>query len=115
LCPFSLCLQIQKGYIIGEWTLKFTTSNATIVTPANVQLNAIVSQTGPYMVFNMPDGKKIYVLWQIAQDAVVDFLSLAWGANGNPPASYDSSMTTSGEQAFVFDGCSQLSEKCFFP
>jgi hypothetical protein len=31
---------------------------------------------GPYMVFNMPDGKKVYVLWQIAQDAVVDFLSV---------------------------------------
>jgi hypothetical protein len=61
---------------VGEWVIAFTTSNATITTPGGQSITVIVSQTGPYMVFNAPDGKKTYVLWQITQDAVTDFLSV---------------------------------------
>jgi hypothetical protein len=39
-------------------------------------LNAVVSQTGQYMVLNLANGDKIYTLWQIGEDAVVDFLSV---------------------------------------
>jgi len=108
-------LQIQNGYLIGEYTLKFSKSSATLVSPQNIALTAIVSQTGQFLVLNLDNGAKIYTLWQISPDDVVDFLSWSWGKqNDLPPSSFDSSMVTPGQLSFVFDGCSTLSTVCNF-
>jgi hypothetical protein len=108
-------LQIQNGYLVGEYTVKFSTTSAVIVDPKNIALNAIVSQTGQYLVLNLDDGAKVYTLWQISPDDVVDFLSWSWGkTNGSPPTSFDDSMIAFGQSSFVFDGCSSLSTVCNF-
>jgi len=109
-------LQIQNGYIVGEYTVKFSTTNATLTDTKGIQLVAIVSQTGQYMVLNLAsNGGKIFTIWQIAQDAVVDYLSWSWGQlNGQAPSSFDSSMVAQGQLSYVFDGCSSLSTVCNF-
>jgi hypothetical protein len=108
-------LQIQNGYIVGEFTVKFSATSATFANPQNIGWTALVSQTGPYLVLNMANGLKTFTLWQMQTDSVVDFLSWSWGKEGgSPPTSFDSSMTTSGQQSFVFDGCSSLSTVCNF-
>jgi len=108
-------LQIMHGYIVGEYSLKFSDTSATYSTPQGIGFTAVVSQTGQYLVLNLPNAKKIFTLWQIAPDSVVDYLSWSWGTeNGPPPTSYDSAMITQGQQSFVFDGCSTLSTVCNF-
>jgi len=109
-------LEIQNGYIVGEFTVKFTTTNATFTDPKGIQLQAIISQTGQFMVLNLAsNGGKIYTLWQLAQDVVVDYLSWSWGTlNGDAPTSFDEAMTTNGQKSYVFDGCSSLSTVCNF-
>jgi len=108
-------LEINQGYEQGEWTCKFTTTTATITDPKGIVLTAIVSQTGEYLVLNLDNGKKVFTLWQLGQGSVIDFLSWAWGdSGGNPPASFDASMTTAGETSYVFDACSSLSQVCNF-
>jgi hypothetical protein len=109
-------LQIQNGYIFGEYTVNFSTTTATLTSPSGVQLTAIVSQTGQFMVLNIAsNGGRIFTIWQVSQDAVVDFLSWSWGAlNGPAPASFDNSMVTTGQLSYVFDGCSSLSTVCNF-
>jgi len=108
-------LEINKGYEQGEWTCKFSTTTATITDPKGITLTAIVSQTSQYMVLNLDNGKKVFTLWQLGEGSVIDFLSWAWGdAGGNPPTSFDASMTTSGETSYVFDACSKLSQVCNF-
>jgi len=90
-------LQIQMGYIVGEYELKFSETSATFTTPQAVSITAIVSQTGPYIVLNMPSGTKVFTLSQMQTDNVVDFLSWAWGTdNGPAPTSFDTSMVTTG-------------------
>jgi len=109
-------LEIQNGYVVGEFTVKFSTTDATITTPKGVTLQAIVSQTGQYMVLNLAsNGGRIFTIWQVSQDAVVDFLSWSWGnLNGPAPESFDASMVTTGQTSYVFDGCSSLSTVCNF-
>jgi len=108
-------LQIQNKYIVGEFTVKFSDTSATFANPQNIGWTALVSQTGPYLVLNLPSGSKIFTLWQIQTDSVVDFLSWAWGKEaGPPPTSFDLAMTTAGQQSFVFDACSALSTVCDF-
>jgi len=108
-------LQIQNGYIIGEYTAKFNTTSAIFTTPAGVTINVVVSQTGQYMVLNLADGGKIFTIWQLGDDVVVDFLSWCWGAvNGDAPLSFDTSMLTIGQQCYVLDACSVLSPSCNF-
>lgn len=73
-----LGLQIQSGYMVGEFTVSFNTTTAVFVNPKGIAVPFIVSQTGQYMVLNLPNGQKIYTLWQIGEDAVVDFLSVCF-------------------------------------
>jgi len=103
-------LDIEKGYLKGEYTAKFSPTSVIFTDPAFVSLTAIVSQTGQYMILNLQNGQKIFTLWQLASGSVVDFLSWSWGAPGGAaPTSFDSSMTTPGQKSFVFDACSPLS------
>jgi len=108
-------LQININYFAGEYTVKFNQSTATFTSSKGVTFTAIVSQTGQYLVLNLPSGGKIYTLWQISEDAVVDFLSWSWGSlNGPAPKNFDESMTADGQTSYVFDGCSSLSTVCNF-
>jgi len=109
-------LQIQKGYIVGEWVAKFSTQTVSFAGPKGDSFTAVVSQTGQFMVLNLQSNQKVFTLWQLAPGAVVDFLSWSWGAvGGAPPASFDSAMTTDGQTAYVFDACSPLAgSSCFF-
>jgi len=108
-------LQIHAGYMVGEFRLNFTTTNAYITNPKGETVNAVISQTAQYMVLNLENGNKIYSLWQIGEDVVVDFLSWGLGTpNGPPPTSFDVTMTTKGQTTYVFDACSRLSKNCLF-
>jgi len=102
-------LEIEKGYFKGEYTAKFSTTTVTFTDPKGTSFTAIVSQTGQFMVMNLPNAKKIFSIWQLATGDVVDFLSWAWGApGGEAPSSFDSAMTTSGQVSYVMDACSPL-------
>jgi len=102
-------LQIQKGYIIGEWTCKFTDQTVTFTDPKGTTNTAVVSQTGQFMVLNLPNNKKIFTLWQLGQGSVTDYLSWAWGAPGGvQPSSFDSTQNTPGQTGYVYDACSPL-------
>jgi len=102
-------LEIEKGYYKGEYTAKFSSTTVTFADPKGTSFTAVVSQTGQYLVMNLPNGQKIFSLWQYAIGTVTDYLSWAWGVPGGaPPASFDSAMNTQGENSFVFDTCSAL-------
>jgi len=108
-------LEINGGYLPGEWTCKFTTTSATIMDPKGVTLTAIVSQTGQYLILNLDNGQKIFTLWQVGEGSVVDYLSWAWGgSDGLPPKSFDATMASPGQHSYVFEACSSLSQVCNF-
>jgi len=99
-------LEINKGYIVGEWTLKFDNKSATLTDTAKTKLVATVFTTAQYMILDLPNGKRVYSLWQIGGGSALDFLSWSWGTvGGGPPKSFDESMIAPGQKSFVFDGC----------
>jgi len=108
-------LEINGGYIQGEWTCKFSTTSATIMDPKGTTLTAIVSQTGQYLILNLDNGQKIFTLWQLGEGSVVDYLSWAWGgSDGQPPKSFDATMASPGQHSYVYEACSRLSQVCNF-
>jgi hypothetical protein len=99
-------LQINKGYIKGEWDANFTKTTVTIIQPSGSKMTGQVSSEGPYIVITWPDGKKISSQWQLQSGQVVDYLAWAWGApNGPAPTSYNQAMTSPGMTSYEMVAC----------
>jgi hypothetical protein len=99
-------LEIDKQYVKGEWRAKFSDTDVTITDPSGKQTVGKVSQTERYLTITLPDGTGIQTLWQVSQGPATQFLSWAWGApGGQPPASFDDAMTTTGATEYFFVSC----------
>jgi len=103
-------LQINKGYIIGEWKASFSQTNVTITRPDGDSFAGLVSLIGKYLTISPISGpltgKKIQTLWQISYAPETKFLAWAWGVpGGNPPNTFDSAMIDSNNAEFVFATC----------
>jgi len=99
-------LQIKLNYIVGEWTAQFSESSVEITDPRGQKMVAKVGTTSQFLFMDLPNGNRIYSLWQLEKGPSVDFLSWAWGAEkGLPPKSYNEAMNTQGQNQFVFRGC----------
>jgi len=102
-------LQINKGYIVGEWKAVFTEKNVTISKPSGEKFTAAVSTVGMYISLNPINGPirgKIQTLWQLSFGPVTKILSWAWGVpGGKPPTSFDSAMTESQNSHYEFVSC----------
>jgi len=72
-------LEIEKGYVKGEWDANFTKTTVTITQPSGTKMTGQVSSTGPFIVIAFPDGSKISSLWQLEPAQVVDFFGVGLG------------------------------------
>jgi len=107
-------LQINKGYVQGEWQANFTKINVTVTNPSGKSMVGAVSIVGEYMVVDFPSGT-VSSLWQYEGGIEVDFFSWAWSApGGTPPQSFDDAMTTSGMTEYEFVTCVQGKPGCQF-
>jgi len=103
-------LQVNKGYIVGEWKAVFTEKNITMTRPDGDKFVGKVTSVSRYITIipiNGPlQGKNIQTLWQVAFGPASKLLTWAWGVPaGNPPNSFDSAMTETGNAEFVFAAC----------
>jgi len=99
-------LEINKGYVKGEWDANFTKTSVTITQPSGTKMTGQVSSSGPFIVITWPNGSKISSLWQLLQGQVVDFLAWAWGAsNGPAPSGFDQAMTSAGMTEYEMVAC----------
>jgi len=108
-------LQINQGYVKGEWDANFTKTDVTVTDPSNRAYVGSVSTVSNYLVVTWKDGSKISSLWEFANGPVTDFFAWAWSApNGPVPASYDAAMHTSGMTEYQFVSCPSGSSYCHF-
>jgi len=99
-------IQIRLGYTPGEWTAVFSTDSVTVTDPKGAKMIGKVGTTSQFLYIDMPNGNRIYSLWQLESTPPVDILSWALGAEkGLPPKSYNEAMVTEGQNQFVFAAC----------
>jgi len=101
-------LEIEKGYIWGEWQLQFTNTSVFMFSPSGAKRTGLVYSTSQYLIVQWSDGTKITTLWQIGGggSAEVDFLSWAWSTpNGLAPNSFDEAMLAPNEKEYYFAAC----------
>jgi len=99
-------INIRLGYVAGEWTVVFRTTDVTITDPTGNKVVAKVGTTSQFLYMDFPNGNRIYTLWQLETGPSVDFLSWALGAEkGLPPKSYNEAMVADGQNQFVFSAC----------
>jgi len=108
-------LQINKGYIVGEWKAVFTLDNVTITRPDGDKFVGKVTSVSNYITIIPTSGpflgKNIQTLWQITFGPATKLLTWAWGVpGGSAPSSYDSAMTETNNAEFVFASCLQGKE-----
>jgi len=113
-------LQINKGYIVGEWRAVFGKTNVTVTRPDGEKFTGDVSSVSQYLVITPKDGplkgKKIQSLWQTTFGPVTKLLTWAWGVpGGSPPKTYESAMVEASNAEFVFASCiNQDTRTCNF-
>jgi len=108
-------LQINKGYVKGEWTCNFTKTDVTVVDPAGKMSKGAVSLVQNYLVVHFTDGVVINSLWQYEGGIETDFFSWAWSApGGDVPTSFDTAMTTAGQTEYEFVTCVLGHPGCIF-
>jgi len=99
-------IQINKGYIKGEWQANFTKTDVTVTDPSGKDRVGTVFIVQQYLVVQFQDGATISSLWQFEGGVEVDHFSWAWGApGGKPPTSYDEAMTAAGMTEYEFVSC----------
>jgi len=99
-------LEIEKGYIWGEFQLQFTNNSAIFFSPSGAKRNGLVYSTSQYLIIVWSDGTKITTIWQIAEGPETTFLSWAWSTpNGNAPKSFNEAMMTPNEKEYYFVAC----------
>jgi hypothetical protein len=59
-------LQINQGYVKGEWDANFTKTDVTVTDPSNRAYVGTVSTVSNYLVITWKDGSKISSLWEFA-------------------------------------------------
>jgi len=108
-------LQINKGYVKGEWTANFTKTDVTVTDPAGKVSMGPVSLVQNYLVVHFTNGVVISSLWQFEGGIETDFFSWAWSApGGDAPASFDAAMTGAGMTEYEFVTCVQGHPGCVF-
>jgi len=99
-------IQIRLGYMPGEWTVVFGTHDVVITDPNNKKITGKVGTTSQFLFLDLPNGNRIYSLWQLETGPSVDYLSWAMGAEkGLPPKNYNEAMNTQGMNQFILDAC----------
>jgi len=108
-------LQINQGYVKGEWTANFTKTSVTVTDPSSKARSGSVFQVGTYLVVQFKDGASISSIWQFGGGVETDFFSWAWSApGGQPPANYDDAMKTNGQTEYEFVSCIEGRPGCSF-
>jgi len=108
-------LQINKGYIKGEWSANFTKTDVTVTDPAGKADVGTVFVVQSFLVIDFKSGATISSIWQYEGGIETDFFSWAWSADkGSPPTSYDQAMTGPGMTEYEFITCIQGKPGCAF-
>jgi hypothetical protein len=98
-------LEINKGYVKGEWRAHFGTHDVMVVSPDTTVIHGNVTTTANYLTIHTAQGN-IQTLWQMQGGPAVDDFTWAWGALSGPaPTSFDSAMTTSGQTEYWYVSC----------
>jgi hypothetical protein len=107
-------LQINKGYVKGEWTANFTKTSVTVTDPAGKIEIGLVSTVQTYLVVHFKSGI-ISSVWQYEGGIETDFFSWAWSApGGTPPKNFNDAMTTHGMTEYEFVTCVPGKTACHF-
>jgi len=97
-------LEINMGYVKGEWRAHFTAKDVTVVAPDGTVIQGTVTTTANYLTIHMAGGD-IQTVWQTQVGPAVDNLAWAWGAKGGKAPTFDSGMNTPGQTEYWFVSC----------
>jgi hypothetical protein len=109
-------IQINKGYIVGEWKVVFTADGCTVSRPDGDKFTAKVGIVSQYLVLEPTSGplsgKKLQTLWQVLFGVETRLLTWAWGApSGSAPKDFNSAMVTHDESEYALTACLPNAEK----
>jgi len=109
-------IQINKGYIVGEWKVVFTAEGCTVARPDGEKFTAKVGIVSNFLVLEPTTGpmagKKLQTLWQVTFGVETRLLTWAWGApGGSAPKDMDSAMIDHDNSEYALTACLPQADK----
>jgi len=101
-------LEINQGYVVGEWRAEITAGKVAVVNPQGSLSIGTIYLVGQFIVLDFQQGPlrgKYTGLWQLSYAPVTRNLAWTWGPiNGQAPASFQAGMIPPNSQ-FVMVAC----------
>lgn len=108
-------LEVNVGYLSGEWDAKFANDSLTLVDPSGKTYTGQIEMSGGYLQISFTDGTLVFAQFQNAFGPETIYLTFAVSApNAALAPDFVTAMDTAGDTEFIFIRCLDGSTTCSF-